>query len=139
MKVLAFVPQRLDSLVNEFAAKFPKLERPDIAIGRCKFYSMELVKFLRQRGVNAQLYHLQHIKSRASWPRAHPTWVNTTPKEWTHYIIRVGGTAIDITSRQVDSQNPHPNIYPFSEVKEHWHVVERDDFLNRVVREIENL
>lgn len=134
--ISATTPGRLESLVEEFAKRFPHLKKPDIAIGRCKFYSMELAMFLRARGIKAQLYHVQEIKNRKLWPRAHPEWLGTRSKEWTHYVVRVGGLVIDLTSKQLDSQHPYPHIYPYRELLDTWNVVERDAFINRVATEL---
>ena len=137
MKIVAANhPQRLDSLVYEFTSKFPHLSKSGMALGRCKHYSMELVIFLRERGINAQLYTLSGITNKKAWPRANQEWKDTAPRNWAHYIVRVMDVAIDITSRQLDNRNPHPNIYPFAEVKEEWTSVKRDSFLTRIANEI---
>lgn len=135
-RIIAYTPQRLDALVEEFALKYPTLGKSNVAIGRCKFYSMELAIFLRERGINAQLYTLSGIQDKNAWPRANQEWIDTVPRAWAHYVLRIGDIAIDITSRQLDYRSPHPNIYPFEQVKQDWKNVKRDHFLTKVSKEI---
>lgn len=126
----------LRNLVDQFVDQFPKLTDPDHAMGRCKFFSYELAKFLRQRGVRAQIYHVQHIKSKAAWPKAHTQWREKRPQEWTHYVVRVGGLIIDVTSRQLDPDNTHPLIIRYEELQDMWNTVERDHFVNRIASDV---
>ena len=127
--------QVLRNLVDEFIADFPKLTEPDHAVNRCKLYAYELCIFLRKRGVRAHIYHVQHIKTKAAWPRAHTQWIEKRPQDWTHYVVRVGPLIIDVTSRQLDPDSAHPLILRYSELKDMWHTTERDDFVNRVAKE----
>lgn len=124
------------SLVSKFVKVFPDLAQPDIAIGRCKFYSMELAKFLMNHGVNCTVYHLQHIVDKNAWPNAHKDWRSSAAEDWSHYIVRAGNLAIDITSRQLDPENPHPSIFSFHKLATMWKTVERDNFITKVTKEL---
>jgi hypothetical protein len=123
-------------LVNTFCLEFPDLGNPDIAEGRCKFYSYELVKYLKAHGINAELYHVQGISNYADWPNARKTWLDTDPDDWTHYVVVVNGVCIDVTSRQLDPNSQHPNIRPIKGLLQDWNIVERDIFLNDIAQEI---
>jgi hypothetical protein len=126
----------LRHLVDEFVERFPKLAKKEAAMGRCKLFSYELALFLRKRGVKAHIYHVQHIKKKAAWPNAHTKWIDTRPQDWTHYVVRVGGLIIDVTSRQLDPDSSHPLIIKYEELQDMWNTVERDRFMNSVAKDL---
>lgn len=137
MKVISAGPaERLAMLVHQFVRNFPALEKPDVAIGRCKFYSMELAKFLISNGISATVYHVQHIRNPEAWPNAHKDWKETNAKKWSHYVVRAGNAIIDVTSRQLDPDGQHPRIMPFKELTKSWKIVERDNFITKVTKEL---
>ena len=97
---------------------------------------MELAKFLQERNVDAHLLHLQEIRNKEDWPNARPQWIKAKPKDWSHYVVRVGDVVIDVTSRQLDPSNPHPNVMTLENLKKLWKTVETDNFLEKIVQEL---
>ncbi len=132
----AFSGRLIRNLVDEFTEKFPKLQDPDHAIGRCKFYSMRLTGYLRDRGFPAHCYHVQHVKDKKQFPDAHAQWREKPAAEWTHYVVRVGSIIIDVTSRQLDPKGDHPLFLRYSELKDLWNEVSRDKLVTDVANEL---
>ena len=136
MKILAAPKIDLKKQVGDFVKDFPNLEKPSIAIGRCKFYSMELARYLQNKQIPAQVIHLQGIRDKDKWPNADSQWLERPASEWSHYVVRVGDQAVDITSRQLDPDTEHPWIFSYSTLAKIWKTVERDELINDVVQEL---
>lgn len=127
--------QHLLELVREFVAKFPSLQTQRGAYNKCKFASYTLVLYLRQRGFNARLIHIQNCP-RPSYPEPYTRWANRRRDQWSHYVVGIGRYAIDITARQFDNQMEVPHIETLNQLRTRWTVVEPDRFLNRWVDEV---
>ena len=126
----------LDKLVEDFARRFPKLETKSGAFGKCKMLSFELALYLRRRGVQAKLIHVQNAQKKEWKATAHSKWTSQPQSGWSHYVVQVGSTVIDITGRQLDAKAEHPRIFTRAELNTEWATVENDVFLNGIVKEV---
>jgi hypothetical protein len=120
--------------VNEFSRNFPKLSTQKGAVNTCKMISYELCKYLRSRGINALMYHVEKCAP-GTYPKPHKTWADKKESEWSHYVVKVGSRCFDLSARQFDSNLPHPYTCSIAELRRTWDVVESDKFLNRLVLE----
>lgn len=126
----------LDSLLQDFVRRFPRLATKGGSFGKCKFISYELALYLRRRGVKAKLLHVQGLAQPKLRSTAHESWANKPSKDWSHYVVLVGDTAIDMTARQFDPKLDHPRIVPRATLVEEWTTVETDSFINRIISEV---
>lgn len=127
----------LDTLLADFAARFPKLATRNGSFGKCKFMSYELALYLRRRGVKARVIHVQGITRECPWKKtAHATWVDKPRAEWSHYVVAAAGVYIDMTGRQFDRQAEHPKAYSRQQLMSHWQSMEDDTFINGLVAEV---
>lgn len=127
--------RHLAQLIREFVRSFPKLQRQRGAYNKCKFMSYELVLFLRRRGFNAKLIHIQGCPA-PTYPEPHPVWAAKRRDRWSHYVVGIGRWSIDVTARQFDSEARVPLVMPLAELRQQWTVVEEDKFLNRLVEDV---
>jgi hypothetical protein len=127
--------QHLLHLVKEFVTRFPKLQTQAGAYNKCKFASYTLVLYLRQRGFNARLIHIQDCP-RPAYPEPHQRWQNKRRDRWSHYVVGIGRYSIDITARQFDSDLPVPFIETLAKLRQRWTTVETDTFLNGWAQEV---
>lgn len=126
--------KHLASLVREFVARYPSFGTQAGAYNKCKFASYELVLYLRRRGFNAKLLHIQHCLA-PNYPDAHPTWLGKRRDRWSHYTVAIGRWSIDVTARQFDVTLKVPHVVRIQELRTMWATVEYDRFLNRWIRE----
>lgn len=127
--------KQLLSLVREFADRLPKLQTQRGAYNKCKFVSYELVLYLRRRGFNARLIHIQGCPA-PTYPNPHSVWAKKRRDKWSHYVVGVGHWSIDLTARQFDSELPVPLIKSLASLREQWTLVEDDRFLNGFINEM---
>jgi hypothetical protein len=125
----------LTQLIKEFATKFPGLATQASAYNKCKFVSYELVLYLRQRGFNARLVHVQNCPL-PTYPSPHLKWAAKRRDRWSHYVVSVGRFSIDLTARQFDGDARLPEIKTLAKLRTEWSVVETDLFLNRLARDV---
>lgn len=126
-------PDVLPRQVQEFLAAFPKLQTQRGAFNKCKLVSLELSTYLRQRGYKARLVHVAGLIGTFAEP--HPEWADKPPKEWSHYLVKVGHRFFDPTIRQFDDTADLPAVYTLWELRAMWSTVEIDKFMNQWVQE----
>jgi hypothetical protein len=126
--------KHLASLVREFVARYPKFQTQAGSYNKCKFASYELVLFLRRRGFNARLLHIQNCPA-PNFPDAHPTWAAKRRDKWSHYTVAIGRWSVDVTARQFDTTLKVPHVVRIQDLRLVWKTVEYDRFLNRWITE----
>lgn len=131
------IPNRgkhLAHVIKDFVRAYPRLATQSGAVNKCKMASYEAVLYLRQRGFNARLIHLQNCP-KPTYPNPHRQWVDKRRDQWSHYVVGIGHWAIDFTEKQFDVKASTPTIKPLTQVRELWSVVEDDKFMNNWVKE----
>ena len=126
--------KHLAHVIKEFVRAFPRLSTQAGAVNKCKMASYEAVLYLRQRGFNARLIHLQNCPKPA-YPNPHRVWAEKRRDQWSHYVVGIGHWSIDFTAKQFDATVSMPLIQPLTQVRALWVEVEDDKFMNHWVKE----
>lgn len=90
-----------------------------IAFNRCIPESESLAEALREAGHEATVMRCSHLLTRA--PKADARWLKLNSQiYWTHYVVRVGDRAIDLTRRQFFPDAPQPFIQDWDDLLAEW-------------------
>ncbi len=93
-----------------------RLEVPENAAGECYTESLALWKYLRDRGVRADLIAAGGYFGNFS--QAAKNWSGSLPKHFNHWMVRVGEHVIDMTATQIGPT--HPKVRPFPQEVSLW-------------------
>lgn len=126
--------KHLAHVIKDFVRAFPRLATQTGAVNKCKMVSYEAVLYLRQRGFNARLIHLQNCP-KPTYPSPHRQWAERRRDTWSHYVVGIGHWAIDFTAKQFDAAAAIPTVTPLAQVRAVWATVEDDKFMNNWVKE----
>ena len=123
--------------IDDFRKHFPSLQTRDGAYNKCKFVTMELCKWLRNRNIRAIPVHIQGT-DKSKYPEAHQDWQDKRGSQWTHYVVKVGNYVYDLTARQFGPQEDLVKITRYQDLQGRWDTVERDRFISKWIDELLN-
>lgn len=115
--------EQLNALLQPYLKRqaIARFADPERASGYCKDASFDLAAWLSGRVEGVSVLNLSEPHG-FDVARAQRFWQGANMSYASHYVVRVGELAVDLTARQFDSSAPFPLIKPVLALADNWGV-----------------